>query len=292
GLFDWRITIPPRRKLAAGSVLREPRGRDRSDGLQPDPASSDMTDLARQGERAELVGHHVDPADLAQLEGARRRDGQPEAAATRVLGAPEQRFVVHPQTHGPCDGKSRMTPTLGRETHWSNGARHVHVPCHRATACHTGSSNSPVPWVTANRKLRRRCHILIGVTKRVLIVDDEPPVVEVLKDFFRQFRHENSYETESAKDGAEALVVLLRGNFDLILLDMHMPRMGGLELLKQIRGLGVNVPIIMITANADTRAAAEALGGGVFAYIPKPFDIRHLDHLVALAISTGSPRPK
>jgi len=109
------------------------------------------------------------------------------------------------------------------------------------------------------------------VTKRVLIVDDEPPVVEVLKDFFRQFRHEHSYETESAKDGAEALVVLLRGNFDLILLDMHMP-------------------IIMITANADTRAAAEALGGGVFAYIPKPFDIRHLDHLVALAISTGTPR--
>ena len=50
----------------------------------------------------------------------------------------------------------------------------------------------------------------------------------------------------------------------------------------------MNVPVIMITANADTRAAAEALGGGVFAYIPKPFDIRHLDHLVALAISTGS----
>ena len=79
-----------------------------------------------------------------------------------------------------------------------------------------------------------------------------------------------------------------RGQFDLILLDMHMPRMGGLELLKQIRGLGVNVPVIMVTANADTRAAAEALSGGVFAYIPKPFDIRHLDHLVALAVSTGS----
>src|SRR5207248_9901686 len=62
------------------------------------------------------------------------------------------------------------------------------------------------------------------VTKRVLIVDDEPPVVEVLKDFFRQFRHPNTYETTSAKDGAEALIVLLRGQFDLILLDMHMPR--------------------------------------------------------------------
>ena len=126
------------------------------------------------------------------------------------------------------------------------------------------------------------------MVKRVLIVDDEPPVLEVLKDFFRQFRHPDTYETSSAKDGAEALIVLLRGQFDLILLDMHMPRMGGLELLKQIRGLGVNVPVIMITANADTRAAAEALGSGVFAYIPKPFDIRHLDHLVALAVSSGS----
>ena len=126
------------------------------------------------------------------------------------------------------------------------------------------------------------------MTKRVLIVDDEPPVIEVLKDFFRQFRHAHSYETESAKDGAEALIVLLQGKFDLILLDMHMPRMGGLELLKQVRGLGVNVPVIMITANADNKAAAEALSGGVFAYISKPFDIRHLDHLVALATSRAS----
>ena len=60
------------------------------------------------------------------------------------------------------------------------------------------------------------------------------------------------------------------------------------ELLKQVRGLGVNVPVIMITANADNKAAAEALSGGVFAYIPKPFDIRHLDHLVALATSRAS----
>ena len=166
----------------------------------------------------------------------------------------------------------------------------LHVPCHRTDGLSRTGFGRAVPVATANRKLRRRCHILGEVTKRVLIVDDEPPVVEVLKDFFRQFRHENTYETESAKDGAEALIVLLRGKFDLILLDMHMPRMGGLELLKQIRGLGVSVPIIMITANADTRAAAEALGGGVFAYIPKPFDIRHLDHLVALAISTGTPK--
>jgi len=128
------------------------------------------------------------------------------------------------------------------------------------------------------------------VTKRILVVDDERAVVEMLKEFFKQFQHGYAYEVTAAHDGADATMVLLRGRYDLVVLDMHMPRMGGLELLKQVRGLGVNVPVIMITANADTRAAAEALSGGVFAYIPKPFDIRHLDHLVALAVSSGSSR--
>ncbi|PYM52255.1 MAG: DNA-binding response regulator, partial [Candidatus Rokuibacteriota bacterium] len=90
-------------------------------------------------------------------------------------------------------------------------------------------------------------------------------------------------------DGADATMVLLRGRYDLVVLDMHMPRMGGLELLKQIRGLGVTVPIIMITGNQDVRAAAQALSGGVFAYVPKPFDFKQLDHLVALALATPQP---
>lgn len=127
------------------------------------------------------------------------------------------------------------------------------------------------------------------MTKRVLIVDDEPSVIAVLTEFFGHFQHGHTYEITSAHDGADALVTLLRGQFDIVLLDMHMPRMGGLELLKQIRGLGVQVPVMVITANEDTRAAAEALSGGIFAYIPKPFDIRHLDHLVALALGSGPP---
>ena len=99
------------------------------------------------------------------------------------------------------------------------------------------------------------------MAKRVLIVDDEAPVVEVLKDFFRQFRHENSYETESAKDGAEALIVLLRGKFDLILLDMHMPRMGGLELLRTLRDQLTDLTRILLTAQGTVESAVEAIKG-------------------------------
>src|SRR2546422_6800893 len=99
----------------------------------------------------------------------------------------------------------------------------------------------------------------------------------MLKEFFKQFQHGYAYEVTAAHDGADATMVLLRGRYDLVVLDMHMPRMGGLELLKQIRGLGVTVPIIMITGNQDVRAAAQALSGGVFAYVPKPFDFKQLD---------------
>ena len=128
-----------------------------------------------------------------------------------------------------------------------------------------------------------------NVTKRILIVDDERTVVEMLTEFFKQFQHGHAYEVAVARDGADATIVLLRGKYDLIVLDMHMPRMSGLELLRQIRGLGVKIPVIMITGNQDVRAAAEALSGGVFAYVPKPFDFKHLGHLVALALETPQP---
>jgi DNA-binding NtrC family response regulator len=127
------------------------------------------------------------------------------------------------------------------------------------------------------------------VTRRILIVDDEHGVVEMLGEFFKQFQHGHAYEVVAAHDGADAAIALLRGRFDLIVLDMHMPRMGGLELLKQIQGLGVKVPVIMVTGNRDARAAAQALSSGVFAYVPKPFDFKQLDHLVALAVAGQRP---
>jgi len=127
------------------------------------------------------------------------------------------------------------------------------------------------------------------VIKRILMVDDEPAVIELLKEFFKQFQHGHAYEVAAAHDGADAAMALLRGRYDLILLDMNMPRMGGLEFLKQIRGLGVRVPVIMVTGNQDVQAAAQALSGGVFAYVPKPFDFKQLDHLVALAVATRRP---
>jgi len=123
--------------------------------------------------------------------------------------------------------------------------------------------------------------------KRILIVDDEPLVLQVLQGFFDCFEHGHRYEVEAASDGASALMAVMRRDFDLILLDMYMPGLSGLDLLKQIRGFGVQAPVLLITGNRDPQVAAEALRGGIFAYVPKPVDLLRLDHVVALALATS-----
>lgn len=125
----------------------------------------------------------------------------------------------------------------------------------------------------------------------MLIVDDEPPVIEVLKEFFKNFRHDHAYEIETASNGTDAYLAVLRNRPDLVLLDKNMPGMDGLQLLKQIRALDARLPVIMVTASQDSRAAAEAQTAGIFAYVPKPFDFRHLDHLVALVFPRPRPAP-
>jgi len=133
--------------------------------------------------------------------------------------------------------------------------------------------------------------------KRVLIVDDQPHVLDVLREIVGSFRHRHAYEITTARSAADALVILQRERFDLILMDMVMPEIGdplltrqGIDLLKRVRDLGVNAPVLIMSGDWESRKEADALIEGAFGYLHKPFDLRELDHLVARAIGCAPHR--
>ncbi len=135
------------------------------------------------------------------------------------------------------------------------------------------------------------------MTKRVLIVDDEPLLISVLTEIFARFQHGHTYEIIPAYSVVDAYDLLVKEPFDLILLDMVVPRMGdpwpwlqGLDLLRRIRLLGVKAPIFMMTGVRNTAKEAEALIEGAAGYLHKPFDMRELNHLVTQALNCG-PTP-
>jgi DNA-binding NtrC family response regulator len=112
--------------------------------------------------------------------------------------------------------------------------------------------------------------------RRLLIVDDEPLILEVLSEHFKA-----EYDVETALNGADALGAILRARPDAVMLDINMPRMNGVEVLKDIRQIDESIVVIMVTANEQVSLAAEALKNGAFGYVPKPFDFRYLDHMLA-----------
>ncbi len=114
----------------------------------------------------------------------------------------------------------------------------------------------------------------------ILIVDDEKVVRDSLAKWFR----EDGYTVESAENGAEALKKLQTRRWDILLLDIKMPGMDGMELQERIREVDPDPTIIFITAHATVDTAVKALKNGAFDYVTKPVDPDYLSHLVANVI--------
>ena len=128
-------------------------------------------------------------------------------------------------------------------------------------------------------------------TRRVLIVDDEADVRKTLADILRAMRYGDALEIEEAPGGREGLDAVVRQRPDLVLVDLQMPRMDGLALLKQIREVEPRLPVIVISATQENRMSSEALHNGAVAYLPKPFDPRHVEMLVTMFLDSTKPRP-
>ncbi len=121
---------------------------------------------------------------------------------------------------------------------------------------------------------------------RILVVDDEAPIREILTEYFAA----RGYAVEAAATGGDALAAIERGRPDLVLLDIRMPGIDGVETLRRIRARGDQVPVIMVTANEDVELARASLKLGAFDYVAKPFDFSYLDLTVAAGLVGGGPR--
>jgi DNA-binding response OmpR family regulator len=115
---------------------------------------------------------------------------------------------------------------------------------------------------------------------RILVIDDNPAVVDLLVTCLR----EQGYEVSGALTSDDGLRLITLSRPDLVLLDMTLPGMNGIEVLKQIQSIDPTIGVIMVTASTDPVLAREALQLGARAYVDKPFDLAYLNRVVAMAL--------
>jgi len=115
---------------------------------------------------------------------------------------------------------------------------------------------------------------------RILIVDDDPDIVEVLGDRLVS----QGYQVRTARDGIEALKAIEQDTPEVVLLDLQMPRMGGLEVLRKIGEDGRDVTVVVITAVGTIERAVEAMKNGAYDFITKPFNPEQITLTVAKAL--------
>jgi two-component system response regulator HydG len=109
----------------------------------------------------------------------------------------------------------------------------------------------------------------------VLIVDDESGILDTLRILLRN----EGFEVTTAQGGRAGLEQIRSGSHEIILTDVRMPGVGGLEILQAAKEQDVMTPVILMTAQADLRSAIDALNAGAYYYIQKPFSN---DELVAI----------
>jgi len=120
-------------------------------------------------------------------------------------------------------------------------------------------------------------------TSNILVVDDHAQARESMGEILRHA----GYDVQCVSSAVEALASLAGRHFDLVLTDLQMPGMNGLEFIREIQQRRHDVQVAMVTAYATVRSAVEAMRHGAFDYIEKPFGVEQLERLVARALEHG-----
>lgn len=119
---------------------------------------------------------------------------------------------------------------------------------------------------------------------KILIVDDEAAI----RNTFRDILEFEKYTVEESPDGLDALVKLKQSNFDVIIMDIKMPKMDGMETLERVQLLTPDTPVIMISGHADINTAVEAVKKGAFDFVSKPLDLNRMLITVRNAMDKSS----
>jgi len=118
---------------------------------------------------------------------------------------------------------------------------------------------------------------------RILVVDDEVVVCDLLENYLTL----KGYEVYTASDSYTAIKKVKKLSPHLVLLDIVMPGISGIQLLKKIKKLNPKTRVIMITAVPDQGIITESIDLGAYDYIRKPMDLKHVENVVTLAIKNA-----
>jgi len=117
---------------------------------------------------------------------------------------------------------------------------------------------------------------------KILLLDDSPSMRLIQRKMIEKI---GDFEIEEAGDGIEALKMLPGFDFDLVLADWNMPRMNGIDFVKNAKRIKPNLPIIMVTTEAEKRRILEAVKAGVSQYVVKPFKSETLSGKIKKVLS-------
>jgi DNA-binding NtrC family response regulator len=127
---------------------------------------------------------------------------------------------------------------------------------------------------------------MTAARSRILVVDDDPDILEVLSDRLQLL----GFEVSRAQDGQEALSILRRDAPPLALLDLQLPRLSGLEVLRAIQQERLETTVIVITAWGTPERAVEAMRAGAYDFVPKPVEPAHLEVVIRKALERENLR--